>query len=319
MRVLITGGFGYIGGRLGQLLDARGHTVVLGSRRDLPPPDWLSKAEIARTAWNDIAKLTEACAGVDAVVHLAGMSAQECASDPLGADAFNGDATARLVEAAVSAGTGRFLYVSTAHVYGDALNGVVTENTPAASIHPYGTSHIKGENAVLAARSVDGIVARLSNTIGPPAHRAANCWNLLSNDLVLQTLRTGRMVLRSSGGQRRDFIAMSEACRALSHLLELPATRMRDRTFNIGWGSSLTVLEFVQLIVARFECGLGIRPIVEIPNSASTEVNRELAYSVQRLIDTGFSPRSASLLDQELDSLIAFCRREMGVTAAWYH
>ena len=90
MRVLITGGFGYIGAKLGEYLFQNGHEVVLGTQRNLTAPDWLTQAEVVNTFWNDEKALTKICKGVDAIVHTAGMNAQECSNDPIMALEFNG-------------------------------------------------------------------------------------------------------------------------------------------------------------------------------------------------------------------------------------
>ena len=53
MRVLVTGGFGYLGGRISQNLVEQGHKVVLGSRTVQSVPSWLPQAEVTRVIWDD--------------------------------------------------------------------------------------------------------------------------------------------------------------------------------------------------------------------------------------------------------------------------
>ena len=70
MRILITGGFGFIGGRLGARLAQAGHHVVLGSRNSFSSPAaWCPNAEVARFYWNDDAALEQSCRGIDLVIH----------------------------------------------------------------------------------------------------------------------------------------------------------------------------------------------------------------------------------------------------------
>jgi UDP-glucose 4-epimerase len=103
MKVLVTGGFGYLGGRLGQSLSARPeYRVTLGSRGRTDTPSWLPSALTAQTDWTSSASLESACAGNDAVVHLAGMNAADCAADPAAAFEANAVCTARLVAAATA-------------------------------------------------------------------------------------------------------------------------------------------------------------------------------------------------------------------------
>ncbi len=124
-RALLTGGFGYLGGRLAQRLARADHIeVVLGSRHPsrpcgVVPPDRLHGAD-------RLVPVIGSCAGqlcheLDAIVHLAGMRCSRTWSrDPIGALEFNGLATARLVRAAVAQRVSRFVYISSAHVYGTA-------------------------------------------------------------------------------------------------------------------------------------------------------------------------------------------------------
>src|SRR3546814_17036700 len=93
------------------------------------------------------------------------MNAQNCAANPVEALEFNGVATARLVQAAARVGIRRFIYLSTAHVYCAPLTGTITEDTCPRNLHPYATSHLAGENAVLSAvqaGEISGMVLRLS-------------------------------------------------------------------------------------------------------------------------------------------------------------
>src|SRR3546814_20189177 len=97
------------------------------------------------------------------------MNAQNCAANPVEALEFNGVATARLVQAAARVGIRRFIYLSTAHVYCAPLTGTITEDTCPRNLHPYATSHLAGENAVLRAvkaGEISGMVLRFLNVLG---------------------------------------------------------------------------------------------------------------------------------------------------------
>ena len=265
---------------------------------------------MAQTEWGAPAGLVRICTGVDAVAHLAGMNAQDCAADPVAALELNAVATARLLEAAVRQGVKRFIYLSTAHVYSSPLIGMITEETCPVSLHPYATSHRAGEDLVRAAhqrREINGIVIRLSNAYGAPAHKDANCWMLLVNDLCRQGVTAQRMVLHSSGIQRRDFITLTDACGAIRHLLELPADKLGDGLFNVGGGWAPTILEMTQRVAERIYSITGNRPEIlrkEDKNADSPEV---LNYGIKKLTGTGFALGGSSNVKREIDALIKFC------------
>jgi UDP-glucose 4-epimerase len=267
-------------------------------------PPWISNAEVAQTQWDSKVALEGICAGIDAIVMMAGMNAQDSQADPVGALELNALANARLLHAAVRQGVRRVIYVSTAHVYGSPLSGVITEDTCPVSLHPYATTHRAGEDVVRAAQSqgaIEGIVVRLSNAFGAPAHVDANCWMLLVNDLCRQAVMTGRMVLRSSGLQRRDFVAMADVCSAMTHLLGVGIPARADALFNVGGGWSSTVLEMAHRVGERVkETGLQ-EPEILVGHSAEVEESGSLDYRMDRLAASGFVVEPGAQVDQEID------------------
>ena len=319
MRVLLTGGFGYIGGRLARMLAAaNGYELTLGTRRMAQSPSWAPEASVCRLDWASHSNLSRVCHGMDAVVHLAGMNAGECSRDPVAALEFNGVGTARLLRAAVEQQVSRFVYLSTAHVYGRALRGRVDEQTRPEPYHPYATSHRAGEDVVAVthvSKAIVGIVIRLSNSYGPPADPKSDCWSLAINDFCRQVSHTRSVTLKTAGLQRRDFVPLAEACRAIEHLLHLPAPDLGDGIFNVGSGWAPTMLETAEAVAAQVESTLGFRPHVHRGTAIDSVAGDALEYSVQRLMATGFKPRPAAIIE-ELRQLILFCaQHDTAITA----
>jgi UDP-glucose 4-epimerase len=310
LKVLLTGGLGYVGGRLAEALAATtNHELTLVTRRSARGHVTVPTARIVTIDWTSDLCLARACEGMDVVVHLAGMNAADCARDPVAALVFNGVGTARLVQAAAKQGVSRFVYLSTAHVYGSALQGCVDELTCPQPRHAYATSHRAGEDAVRSARDashMDGVVVRLSNAFGAPVHADVDCWSLVMNDLCRQAVTTHRAVLRSAGDQHRDFIPLSEACRAIVHLLTVPTSGLGDGLFNLGSGWAPTLRELAELIASRVETIVGLRPQLEYGVANATAHCARFDYRAGRLFATGFSPRREAVIE-ELDQLITFC------------
>lgn len=309
MRILIAGGLGFVGGRVAQHLQQAGHQIVIGSRNAGGSHSWLPKAEVVQTDWGDECALEQICSGVDVVIQAAGMNAQDCAADPVAALELNGLATARLIGAASRVGVSRFIYLSTAHVYASPLTGIITEDTCPRNLHPYATSHHAGENAVLGISQrgkIEGVVLRLSNAFGAPAHKDVNCWSLLVNDLCRQAVQSGKMILRSSGLQQRDFVAMSEVCRIIEHLCS-PVFESGDfGTYNVGSGLSQSVFEMGQLIRQRCKQVLGFEPEFQRTATGADEVSEMLAYRPDRLLKMGVNVSHD--YNTEIDDLLAFCQ-----------
>lgn len=310
MRILITGGFGFIGGRLALHLAQAGHQILLGSRKVISPPTWLQHAEVKHIEWDDSHALELSCNGVDVVIQAAGMNAHDCATDPVAALSFNGVANARFVAAANRAGVQRFIYLSTAHVYGSPLVGTITEVTCPRNLQPYATSHLAGEHAVLSASQcgqIEGIVLRLSNAFGAPVHKDVNCWKLLVNDLCKQAVQTRKLVLKTSGLQQRDFISMTDLCRVAEHLA-VNGSSKQISIFNVGSGVSQSVFVMAQSIQQRCEQVLGFEPVLERVQGEADDLHPTLFYRIDNLAAIGIK---SDFLENfaEIDSLLSFCQQ----------
>lgn len=293
MTILITGGFGYVGGRIAQALGKSGDRFLrLATHRPhVARPAWLESGEVVHLDLSRRDSLQKACASVDCIIHLAALNEIESAEDPGRAFLINSLGTQQLLDAAIAAKVGRFVYFSTAHVYGAPLVGMITEKTVPRPTHPYSITHKAAEDWVLSAhdrRQIQGVVLRLSNSFGAPADPAVNRWTLIVNDLCKQAVTTQKMVLRSSGVQQRDFIAMADVCRAVQHVLELGADPLDDGLFNLGGECALPVIAMASRIADCCEATLGFRPEILRPEPAAGEKSTPLEYRIDKLKTTGF-------------------------------
>lgn len=312
-RVLITGGLGYVGGRIAQHLAADPNlTLRLTSRRpDTTKPAWLCNGEIV--PWDIAADIGEICADVDTVIHLAALNEIDCAQDSLAALQVNGAGTLRLLQAAQSAGVRRFIYFSTAHIYGAPLVGAISEQTVPRPIHPYAITHKVAEDFVLAALDqgeIDGIVLRLSNGFGAPAAAEVNRWTLVVNDLCRQAVSTGKLVLRSNGLQQRDFITLQDTARCVAHFIALPKADCGDGLFNLGGECSRSIYAITQMVAARCQVVLGFTPAIERVEPQPDEQGLGLEYNIAKLKATGFSLNNR--YDDEIDATLVLCRKAFG-------
>jgi UDP-glucose 4-epimerase len=238
------------------------------------------------------------------------MNAQDCAADPDAAMKVNAVATAHLIQAAIRQKVKRFIYMSTVHVYGSPLTGVITEKTKPTPVHSYALTHQAGEDAVLASHQsgeIEGIVIRLSNAYGAPADKGVNCWMLLVNDLCRQAATSGRLVLRSAGLQKRDFIPLHDVVRAIEHFIESPFDKSRGGIFNLGGEATYRIIDLVELIVERCEALLGYRPEIEQPDPVPGENSPKLNYRIDKLKETGFSLNGN--IEKEIDATLGFCNK----------
>ena len=312
-KVLLTGGLGYVGGRLALALNEAGHVVHCGTRRrEIFAPAWFPSLHMVQLEWESIESLTKACQGLDCVIHLAAMNEVESARDPVRALEINGLSSLRLLEAAKLAGVRRFIYFSTAHVYGAPLQGDIDETILPRPIHPYAITHKVAEDFVMAAhdqRQIEGLVIRLSNGFGAPVTPDVDRWTLLVNDLCRQAVTTGELRLNSSGNQLRDFITLSDVARAVNHLLQLKANHLADGLFNLGGGKAMSILEMTERIAARWQALTG-REIAIVRPAGVSVPPPVLTYRYDKLTATGFT--LSSEVDREIDDTLKMCLKAFG-------
>lgn len=311
--ILITGGLGYVGGRVARhLANLTALDVRLTSRT--PPaqlPHWLARGSIV--GWDSGQDGAAVLAGVDTVVHFAALNEIDSARDPHQALEVNGSDTVRLLAAAERAGVRRFIYFSTAHVYGAPLAGHIDEQRLPRPIHPYAITHKVAEDFVLAAHdkgSIEGVVLRLSNGFGAPVAAQVNRWTLIANDLCRQAVTTRKLVLKSSGIQRRDFVTLEDVAGCVEHFIDLPSAALGDGLFNLGGECVMSMLELTQEIARRCEAVLGFLPPIERPEAAAGERAVVLDYDIGKLKATGFQLRGA--MQNEIDATLRLCEASFG-------
>src|SRR5690242_14963360 len=181
MRVLVTGGFGFIGTAVVRRLTLEGHEVVALTHRPQRAPvpvSWAS--EVVHADVRDARAIQAAVSDVDAVCHLAALSrVRESFERPAEYQQVNAVGTRRLVDALASKAeeSGRptpLVHASTHAVYGAPEHQPIEESTPLAPTSPYGKSKADAEAAVAAASHagvISAVCLRLFNVAGAVAGR----------------------------------------------------------------------------------------------------------------------------------------------------
>ena len=177
MRVLVTGGSGFIGSHVVDKLRARGYEPVI---YDLRPSPWHEAGTVDTVLGSitDREALERALHSCDAVAHLAAVAdVNDVHAEPEDAERVNARGTVAVLEAARRAGVKRIVYASTIWVYSDCEQEVVDEDTllPAPS-HLYTSTKLAGELYCKAYQELYGIdytILRFGIPYGPRAREAA--------------------------------------------------------------------------------------------------------------------------------------------------
>lgn len=303
----MTGAAGYLGGRVATALGAAARAVV---RTAVP---WLpQRQQVECDLLAPPGELVPVLEGAGAVVHLAGHNEVIAAADPVRAIDETVAMARNVLEAARAAGIGRIVYVSTVHVYGEQLRpgARLHEDLDAAPVSPYARARHRCEDLFRSDDHVDAVVLRLTNAVGAAADPSVDRWTLVASDLCRSAVLDRTMVLRSTGQQWRDFIALEDACRLVIATVEAPVPA---GVYNLAAGRSATVRSLAELIRDRVELACGWRPELHAPEPRG-EPGEPYVVVPDRLAGHGL--RAELSLEDGVDDIIDHCRKHHAVLRA---
>ncbi|MEW6614427.1 MAG: SDR family oxidoreductase [Thermodesulfobacteriota bacterium] len=313
MKILITGGLGYIGGRIANYLkrEAEDIKISLTTRnKDRKLPSWAKEFEILQMDVLEKESIDKCLDGVEVVIHLAALNEIDSLKDPQSAWEINVKGTFNLLELSRTKGIKKFIYFSTFHVYGNPSNSIITEETPTKPFHPYSITHRAAEDFVRYFEHYYGIktlILRLSNGYGYPMDKDINRWTLVFNDLCRQAVTTGKIRLKSSGRQYRDFISIEDIARAVYHFIFVLKDKWGDGLYNLGGNCAISILNAAQKVAEVCDVKYGKKIKLEVPNekTAPEVLEMPFTYSIQKIMYTGFTLKSE--MDKEILKTLSVC------------
>jgi UDP-glucose 4-epimerase len=244
MRVMVTGGSGFIGSHVvDKLLDA-GHEVRLF---DLSPSPYRSPEEVDFRAGcvTDADALLAAAEGCDAIVHLAAVAdVNDVISDPAKAQEVNSEGTLRVLEAARQAAVKRVIYGSTIWAYSDCSERSVDEDTrPEPPSHLYTATKLAGEHyckSYSELYDVDYTILRFGIPYGPRARDAtvlaAFCAKAEAGE---------RLTVAGDGSQSRRFVYVEDLAEGVVSALRPEAA---NRIYNLAGDEDTTILQIAEAV-----------------------------------------------------------------------
>jgi UDP-glucose 4-epimerase len=266
MTMLVTGGAGYIGSHMVLALAEAGESVVVidnlstGFSTSLPEGVPLF---IGDAADENLVEGVIAAHGVESIVHFAGsVVVPDSMRDPLAYYRNNTMTTRSLLNAAVKCGVNRFIFSSTAAVYGNPERMPVTEDAPTRPLSPYGSSKLMTEimlHDVAAAHGLNYVVLRYFNVAGAdPLARiglaTVGATHLLKIAVEAATGQRAKIDVFGTdyptpdGSCVRDFIHVSDLAQAHRAALLYLRNGGQSTTLNCGYGRGYSVLETVEAV-----------------------------------------------------------------------
>jgi UDP-glucose 4-epimerase len=251
VKVLVTGGAGFIGSNLADRLVEEGHQVVVvddlssGQRRQVPSAANFYHMDV-ESRWLDRVIERER---PEAVCHLAAqISVARSVRDPLFDARVNVVASIGLLAACQAHGVRRLVFSSTGGaIYGDADVIPTPETYPAAPVSPYGASKLSFEHYLHVYREVHGlssVALRFANVYGPrqDPHGEAGVVAIFSRALLAGTVPT----INGDGAQTRDYTYVGDVVAAVAAALKSDATG----SYNVGTATETDVNQLFAMIAA---------------------------------------------------------------------
>lgn len=265
MRVLVTGGAGFIGSHVVLALAEAGHHPITVDDLSNGHRDAVTVGEFHQSDIRDEAALTAllASARIDTVIHLAGLiEAGLSVRTPERFHAVNVGGTAALLNAVRNAGIGRVLFASTAAVYGDANTTPLREDSPLGPFNPYGETKLASERLLAEAGRRWGLVSlsfRFFNAAGADpkgrlSERHAHESHLIPLALEVAAGRRPHLSLFGNdyptpdGTCIRDYVHVSDLAAALLAGLTPDIQPGEALRFNVGSGRGYSVREVIAAV-----------------------------------------------------------------------
>jgi UDP-glucose 4-epimerase len=307
--ILITGGLGYLGGRMAKYFSNNGYSVLITTRRleKNSPKNIPINTQVIQLDYKSDEQLNEAMKGIDTLIHLAGPDAHTNFENPDILIKRHVDLTRRLFQSAQRNNVKHFIYFSTIHLYGNNLVGTVTEKSKTLPIYPFAIAHLEAENIVNSPqKEIVTTIFRLSNTFGAPYFENEKCWKLVVNDLCRSAFQNGKLIINSSGQDYRDFIAVEDIVRAIYYLLELNNKREIHNIYNLGSSNTVRIIDIAKIIQKELKDSFDYDCPIEIIKP-STDANKVDSFilSTKKIRELGFTPAYGG---KGIRSLLEHCK-----------
>jgi len=295
MKMLITGGAGFIGSHLCEKYVGENHTVLCldnfmnGNVTNIRPLSFHRNFKLIKGDVRDFDLLEKIMPGVDVIFHLAAqIHVDRSVIEPRLTYEINVLGTQNILEAARMYDVKRVIHTSTSEVYGSAQYVPIDEKHPLNAPHPYGASKIAADrmcHAYIQTYGMDIGIMRLFNVFGP-RQRDIGYGGVISI-FTRKVLNNMSPIIYGDGLQTRDYTYIDDAIRAYDLVLnrQEPVTE----PINFGSGKELSILDLANTVIKLCDKEGDMRPVHVEPRIG--EVRRLIADATKAKKLLGWEPK----------------------------
>jgi nucleoside-diphosphate-sugar epimerase len=311
-KILITGGSGYLGARLCWYFANEDYAVTSLCHSRIPSDEkWVSMMD--RVLVGDIRDellMTElAQENYDILIHLVSLDHIQSNKSPSLVSSVNITPVWTLLDIFSKHGLSKFVYFSTAQVYGNMHGEEVFENQKLKPVNAYGLTHKIGEvlcEYFNATSEIDCSIIRLSNSYGAPIFEENNCWWLVVNDLCRMAYAEKEIVLQSDGSPLRDFIHGWDVCRGVHAVIE---TNEKYLVYNLSSGTTLSIMDIAQKIKEVYANRYGIELFIKTAKANNT--SKIAAYKIDNSLICSIGFELKWSLEMGINDLFDFLEKSV--------
>lgn len=256
MKVLVTGGAGFIGCNLVRRLIKEGAKVRVfdnfstGKRENLA--DINGNIQIFEGDLRDFAQVLEATKGIEIVFHEAALpSVIRSVKAPNTTSEVNITGTLNLLEASKVNGVKKIIYASSSSIYGDSLNLPKKENMVPSPLSPYAVSKIAGEHYMKVSHylyGIDTVILRYFNVYGPYQDPTSEYSGVISK-FITAFIKNKPITVFGDGEQSRDFTYVDDVVEANTLAANADVS---GEVFNVAGGNRYTLNQMIKILEGIF-------------------------------------------------------------------